>query len=431
MTVADVKNKSEEMRARAAKLLADARKVKDEADSESRALSGEERQKIDGMMADMDRLLDDAKLEERMAGIGEQITPEERGMRLPEVVDDDTATPEERTAVSLASHQEYRGAFYRYCGRGEDGLTVDDKRRLQEVRALTEGVDADGGYLAPPQLVAGITREISDIEQLAPRMNTINASVRAIRQIKGVDTIQFQWVGELQAKPEDQPTFGTTEIIANTGAVIVRVSDELLEDSTFNLEAYLAQLAAEAKVEGEEAAFLGGTGVTQPWGILTRLNAEAGTPNRYSTAASGVLAGDDFVKALYNLHPRYRRRAVWVLGTQAIIAARLLKETGTSNQYLWQPGLQAGEPSTVLGRPVIEAFDGENTANPVDNTVTAGNDVGIVGDLRRYTVLRRLQMQVKRLEELYANTDEIGFRFRFRTGGDVQQTKAFRSIRVA
>jgi HK97 family phage major capsid protein len=92
--------------------------------------------------------------------------------------------------------------------------------------------------------------------------------------------------------------------------------------------------------------------------------------------------------------------------------------------------LQESQPDTILGKPVVEAYDGENTSNPLDNPVVAGNDVGIVGDLRRYTVLRRLQMQVKRLEELYAETDEIGFRFRFRTGGDVQNTRAFRSIRI-
>lgn len=424
--------KSEELRAQAAKALKEARNVNDKAESEGRSLSGDERESIERAFNDHDSYMSRAQLKEREeAEERRQNEPiEERARRLPEVVEDEDATPEEREAVGLAETPEYRTAFYRYAAGGDDALTYDDRRALQEVRALTEGVDSDGGYLAPPQLIAGVIRDASDIEQLAPRMNTINASVRSIRQIKGVDTVQFQWVAELAPKPEDQPTFARDEIFAHTAAVIVRVSDELLEDTAFNLEAYLAALAAEAKVEGEEAAFVGGSGNTQPFGVLTRLNGETGAPNRYTTAAAGAIAGDDFVKALYGLKARYRRQAAWVLGTPAILAARLLKETGSSNQYLWQPGLQAGQPASILGKPVIEAYDGENTASPLDNPVATGNDVGFVGDLRKYTVLRRLQMQVKRLEELYAETDEIGFRFRFRTGGDVQNTAAFKSIRI-
>jgi HK97 family phage major capsid protein len=242
-----------------------------------------------------------------------------------------------------------------------------------------------------------------------------------------VDTIQFQWVAETQRKPEDQTNFARDELFAHTAAVIVRISDELLEDEQFNLEQYISALAAEAKIEGEEAAFVGGTGVNQPWGILTRLNGEAGTPNRFTTATAGTLTADDLIRAVYSLKARHRRRAVWVLGTQAVVAVRLMK---AGDNYIWQPGIQEGQPDRVLGYPVIEAYDGEHTQSPLDNPVAPGSDIGVVGDLRRYTVLRRLQMQVKRLEELYAETDELGLRFRFRTGGDVQNTEAFRSIRV-
>ncbi len=420
MTTAAV-SKSEELRARAARLLADARKVQDEAGGQP---NGEQREKIQRMLGEMDELLDQAKTEERLTGIEQQIAPEERGVRLPEIAEDEDATPEEREAFDQSASPEYRAAFMRYARAGDDGITLEDRRLLSEVRALTEGVDAEGGYLAPAQLLAGIEREALDLEQIAPRANTINASVRAIQMIKGVDGITFQWVAERQQKPEDQPGFARAQIVAHTAAVIVRVSDELLEDTTFNLEAYLRVLAAEAKVEGEEIAFVAGSGNLQPFGVLTRINGETGTPNRYTTGAAGTLAGDDFVRALYALRPRYRRRAVWVLGTQAILAARLLKDT--TNNYLWQPGLQAGEPDSILGKPLIES-----EADPVDNPIATGNDIGFVGDLRRYTILRRLQMQVKRLEELYAETDEVGFRFRFRTGGDVQNTAAFRSIRIA
>jgi len=419
-----VARKSEQLRGESARLLQEARDIKDRADNEGRSLTGEERQTIDRKLDASREKLDEAKLEERMAGIGADVAPEERGSRLPEVIhEDEEATPEEREAVTRAGTQEYRDAFLRYCRGGDEGITMEDRRQLSEVRALTEGVDADGGYLAPPQLLAGVQRELEDIEQIAPRANTLNTNARAIQIVKGVDGITFQWVAELQQKPEDQPSLGRDQIVAHTAAVIIRVSDELLEDTSFGLEAYLSREAAAAKAEGEEIAFAAGTGAGQPFGILTRLNGEAGTPNRYTTADIGALGGDDFVRALYALKVRYRRRASWLLGTQAILAARLLKDG--NNNYIWAPGLQVGQPDAILGKPVIES-----EADPLDNAVAAGNDVGVVGDLRRYTILRRLNLQVKRLEELYAETDEVGFRFRFRTGGDVQNTAAFRSIRV-
>lgn len=420
--------KAEELRSRAAKALSDARKIKDDAERDG-GFNGEAREKVERAMAEFDELMSQAELEERMSGADSRVAPEERGRRLPEPTsDEESGEDEEREEVpGLIYTQEYRDAFVRFARYGDEGLSPEDARTLRqglaEARALSGGVDADGGYLAPPQLMAGVVREAQDLEQLAPRMNTINASVRAIQIVDEADAVTMEWVAELGQKPEDQPTFSRRQITAYTGAVIVRVSDELLEDTTFGLEAYLSTLAAEGKVELEEAAFVNGNGTGKPRGILNRLNGESSTPNRFTTAGIGTLAGDDFVRALYALAPRYRRNATWILGTNAIIAARLLKD-GNDN-YIWQPGLQAGEPSSILGRPVVESVDAAlNTA------VSGGNDVGVVGDLRRYTVLRRLQLQVKRLEELYAETDEVGFRFRFRTGGDVQNTAAFRSIRV-
>jgi HK97 family phage major capsid protein len=417
--------KIEELRGEAKALLDQAREIQDAAKSENRSMTGEEVEKQRRIMADFDAKRSEIDLEERAAGLD---TPEERvrgerGMRLPVEVDDEEATPEEREAVNRSETPEYRQAFRHYLIGGDDGLSWEQRQMLTEVRAMTEGVDSDGGFLAPASLAASIQRDALDLEQLAPRMSTINASVRAIRQIKGVDTIQFQWVAERAQKPEDSPTFDRTEIVAHTAAVIVRISDELLEDSQFDIEGYLSPLAAEAKVEGEEAAFVAGSGNGQPWGILTRLNAETNTPNRYSTQGVGTLAADDLVRALYALRPRHRRTAAFVLGTQAMLAARLMKDT--TNQYIWQPGLQAGQPDRILGKPAVEAVH-----DALDNPIAGGNDVGLVGDLRRYTVLRRLQLQVKRLEELYAETDEIGLRFRFRTGGDVQNNAAFRSIHV-
>lgn len=355
---------------------------------------------------------------------------QERGIRLPDGstwADDngsfDISPSKERAALKMAEKPEYGRAFYRWARMGVEGLRVADEKVLQDTRALVEGTDAQGGYIAPTQLIQGVQRGAQDLEQLRPRMLVATTNSKSITITEEADAVQMDWVAELGAKPEDQPAFGQRVINAHVGAVVVWVSDELLEDTSFGLEAYLSTLAAEGKVELEETAFAAGTGAGQPFGILTRINGQTGTPNRYTTAAIGALSADDLKRAFYALRLRYRRRAAWVLGTNAVLAVQLLKDS--NGQYIWQPGLQAGQPDRVVGAPLIE-----NEAAAINNAVASGNDIGFVGDLKRYTVLQRLAMQVKRLEELRAMTDEVGFRFRFRTGGDVQTTQAFRSIRV-
>lgn len=427
-----VASKSEELRSEAAALLQQARDIKDAADNEERKLKPEERTKIDNLLKASDEALTDAKREERMAGLEGDVAPEERGRRLPEptVVEDSDATEEERTAAEMVNLAEYREAFYRYCRRGEGGLSSEQRNLLYEARALVEGVDADGGYLAPEQLVINVEREAQDLQQLEPMCDVINTTARRIGFNREDDAAlaEWGWIEELEAKPESQPSFDRYHINVQVAGGIIRVSDELLEDSQFGLEAYLATIAAERKVEIEETAYLAGTGDAapprMPWGVLTRINGEAGTPQRFPTSTVGDIVGDDFLNVLYALPRRFRRNAAFVVGSQVILAARLLKD-GNQN-YIWQPGLQAGEPDRLIGKPVIESPE-----LALDNPVATGNDVGIVGDFSRYRILRRLQMQVKRLEELYAATDEVGFRFRWRVGADVRTVEAFRSLRVA
>jgi HK97 family phage major capsid protein len=327
-----------------------------------------------------------------------------------------------RTALS----DSYNEAFYRNL-RGR-GVTREHIRELEHLRTMVEGVDASGGYLAPTQLVGGILREAQVLEELKPRMDVIRASARSITYTKGTDSIVMGWVPELGTKPEDEVTFEQFTLVAHVGAVVIWISDELLEDETYGLQGYLQERVGEAKTLLEEEAFVSGSGTGRPWGLLTRLNAETGTPNRFETDGATLAAGD-IIALPYDMPVQYRRNGVWILGTNAIRTVRLQRDdsgaaAGTGG-YIWQPSLQAGEPNALDGRPVIET-----TSVALNSAVSSGNDVGIFGDLRRYRVYERLGLQVKRLEELRALTDEVGFRFRFRTGGDVMLTDAFRTIRI-
>jgi HK97 family phage major capsid protein len=316
----------------------------------------------------------------------------------------------------------YNRAFYSYMR--QRGMTQDGRQALGQVRTMVEGTDADGGYLAPTQLVAGIQYIAQDYEALSPSMSVINTTARSLTFTKGDDTVVMGWVAELGTKPEDQLTFSRTVLVPHVGAVVVWVSDELLEDEQFGLQNYISTRVAEAKVLLEEEAFISGSGTGRPWGLLTRLNGLGGTPQRFTTDGASI-TGNDLINLVYSQPTRYRRNSSFVMGTEAIRNIRLLRDGDTTGQYLWQPGLQAGEPQTILGYPVREV-----DAAALNSGVATDDDVGIFGDLRQYMVMRRIGLQVKRLEELRALTDEVGFRFRFRVGGDTINNAAFKTIRI-
>jgi HK97 family phage major capsid protein len=327
-----------------------------------------------------------------------------------------------RTLDQQTQSELYNRAFYGYMR--QRGLSQDGRGALNQVRTMVEGVDADGGYLAPTQLVAGIQYIAQDYQELSPSMTQINTSARSLTFTKGDDTVVMGWVAELGTKPEDQLTFSRTVLVPHVGAVVVWVSDELLEDEQFGLQNYISTRVAEAKVLLEEEAFISGSGSGRPWGLLTRLNGMAGTPQRFTTDGAAI-TGDDLVNLVYSQPRRYRANSSFVMGTEAIRLIRLLKDGGASGNYLWQPGLQAGEPQTILGYPVREV-----DAADLNSGVATDDDVAIFGDLRQYMVMRRLGLQVKRLEELRALTDEVGFRFRFRVGGDTINNAAFKTLRI-
>lgn len=335
----------------------------------------------------------------------------------------DMSVVEERAYLRAAQTTTYNRAFWASMRRR--GYTKAHVDELEKMRTMVEGIDADGGYLAPTQLVAGIIRESLEYEQLKPRMEVIRANARSLTYMKGLDSIVMGWVPELGTKPEDQVSFAPFTLVPHVGAVIVWISDELLEDETFGLQSYLQGLVAEAKVLLEEEAFISGSGSGRPFGILTRLNSLSGTPQRYTTAAANAFTSADARRLPYDLTPRFRQRAVWILGTLAIRSIALEREGVGTGQYLWQPSAVAGQPDTLNGKPVIET-----DAVALNSPISTGNDIGIFGDLKRYRVFERLGLQVKRLEELRALTDEVGFRFRFRTGGDVMLNEAFKTIRV-
>ncbi len=387
----------------------------------------EGRQEADRIMNDVDAKVERAKTIERLHGLGQSLGADAgEGVRLEDV--DPEAAEQDAAIADATSTPAYRAAFLEFARRGQrmsrEARTILEGTTSGLVtRGMVEGTDADGGYLAPAELLRTIDRVSEPLEIIAPRARVITTSAKAIEMVKGDGVVSFAWTAEVDPVSEDKATFTKDTLTAHGARVLVRVSNDLLDDEVFGLESYIAELAAEDKVLGTEAAFIGGNGNGKPWGIVSRINGENLTPNRFTTAGIGALTGDDLISVTYEPAMKYRRGSAFVLGTQAHKAARLLKDS--NGAFIWQAGLAAGSPDTINGYPVLETDD-----LTVNKAIAGGNDVGFFGNLKRYAIIRRQAVIVQRLVEKYADTNEVGYLFRFREGGDTLDNAAFRTIRV-
>lgn len=239
--------------------------------------------------------------------------------------------------------------------KGVDELTAEERVKAfataictaneASLKALSEGVSADGGYTVPQDfynvLLENLTME-----------NVLRAEFTAVPMTRNVLTMTMidngpdaYWTGEGVTKTTTTADFTQPTITAYKLAAIIYLTDELIDDSAFDLTNVLIKRFATRIAEREELAFLVGNGTTQPQGLFT--NSSVGT-----RVCSGNLDFDDIINLIYDLEPQYRRNAKFVVNTANVRELRLLKDT--TNRYLWQDAVAPGQPATIHGYPVIE-----------------------------------------------------------------------------
>ena len=266
--------------------------------------------------------------------------------------------------------------------------------RPEVVDALQVGTDTEGGFLVPDEFEKTLVEALQEeniFRKLAHVINTQSGD-RKIPVVASKGTAS--WVDEEGLIPESDDSFGQVSIGAYK--TLIKVSNELLSDSVFDLESYISREFARRIGTKEEDAFFNGDGTGKPTGVLhDTLGAEVGV-----TAASATeIKADEIIDLFYSLKAPYRKRAVWILNDSTVKAIRKLKDA--NGNYLWQPALTAGTPDTILGRPVY-------TSSFVPS-IAAGKKTIIFGDLSYYWVADRQGRTFKKLSELYATTDQTGF----------------------
>ena len=204
------------------------------------------------------------------------------------------------------------------------------------------------------------------------------------------------WIDEEGAYTESDDSFAQVSIGAYKLGTMIKVSEELLNDSVFDLESYIAREFARRIGTKEEEAFFTGDGTGKPLGILA---ASGGAETGVTAASATAVTADELMDLFYSLKSPYRKNAVWILNDSTIKAIRKLKDN--NGQYLWQPSLVAGTPDTILGRPV--------KTSAYMPAIAAGAKTIAFGDFSYYWIADRQGRSFKRLNELYAANGQVGF----------------------
>lgn len=339
---------------------------------------------------------------------------------------------DDEKAAARKSKGVYR-AFAKALQHGRAWLTAEEKELIKpdpkslgpdEIKVFQTQDDTQGGYLAPREYVNEILKAMllfSPVRQVATVTET---SARDVEIPKRTATFAATWAGETATKSETTGLkYGLEKIPTNELYAEVHVTNQMLEDSAFNLEQELNAEFAEQFAIAEGKAFIAGSGVGQPFGITKCSLSASGvvgttgnTLGAQNSGASGDVTADGIYDAFYLLKSAYHPTSTWMGNNSVIRLVRKLKDG--QGRYLWEPAISAGQPATLLGRPIMEA---------VDMATPSAAAVGlIVGDFRRgYRIVDRTVMVLLRDPYSLAGNGQVRFLARRRTGGQVVLGEAF------
>lgn len=291
--------------------------------------------------------------------------------------------------------------------------SIRKKNYYDVTDALAVGTDTEGGYLVPDEFEKTLVQALQDqnfFRTLATIIQT-SSGERKIPVVTGHG--EAAWMDEGGLYPESDDNFGQVTISAYKLGTAIKVSEELINDSVFNLESYIAAEFARRVGTKEEEAFIAGNGTGKPTGVFT--TAEAAV-----TTAGAAITFDDVMDLYHSLRSVYRNKAVWILNDTTVKALRKLKDN--NGNYIWQPSVQLGQPDMILNRPYYTSVFAPDIA--------AGNKVIAFGDFSYYWIADRQGRSFKRLNELYAPNGQIGFLASERVDGKLILPEAVKTIAI-
>ena len=356
------------------------------------------------------------KMEQEISDLGREISRLERQEAMDAELSKPVNTPittrpgaaKEETKTGRASDA-YRKNFWNAMRSKTPDRSITD--------ALQIGTDSEGGYLIPDEfertLLSGL-EENNIFRTLANIIQTTSGD----RKIPIVASHgSAAWVDEEGAYSESDDAFAQITLGAYKLGTMMKVSDELLNDSVFDLENYLSGEFARRIGNAEEDAFINGDGVGKPTGILA---AKGGGEIGVTTSSGTAFTADDLINLYHSLLTPYRKKAVWLMNDSTVQFIRKLKDS--NGQYLWQPSLVAGTPNTILGCPVM--------VSRYMPEIGAGNKAVAFGDFSYFWIADQQGRSFMRLNELFAAHGQVGFRGSQRVDGKLILPEAIKTLQM-
>lgn len=390
----------EELRERRRKLIDDMRAIIDTADAEKRDLTAEELGEIENR-------------ETEISGLDQQVRARETSTALQATLTVDTEqrimpTGAEQATADTDSDEERSTAFMDYLRTGE-------------VRAQLLDPSSAGGYTVPRGFLAQLVeyrRDFGVMRGLAYSFSTTEGNTIDVPTLTAGGAAAY--TDEEGAFNDSDETFGQVTFGAYKMTRIVKVSEELLADSAFDLSGLIARRMGESLALRENEWFISGTGSSEPTGILA---SSGGAAVGKDTAGSTAITFDEVIDLIHSVAPQYRQNARFVTNDLTVAYLRKIKTGVASDQrYLWQESLQAGQPGTILGYPV-------HTDPFMPSTLTAGTKTMGFGNFAEYWIRDAGSIGVQRMNERYADTGHVGFRVYARVDGKIVDPNAIKVLR--
>jgi HK97 family phage major capsid protein len=326
--------------------------------------------------------------------------------------------------VTPEVYAEYARAINVYMRRGA-------ATPQQVMAALSVGSAPDGGFTVTSDMSGRIVSRLFETSPMRQVANVVTIGTDALEGFNDLDEAGAGWVAERGTRAEtDTPELGKWQIPVHELYAEPKATQKVLDDSMFDIEAWLAGKVADKFIRTENAGFVVGDGAGKPRGLFTYTTTATADASRawgqfehINTGASGAFAaapagGDTLVDTVFKLKAGHRTNASWMMARATLAAVRKLKD-GDGN-YLWQPNFEARQGGLLLGFPVVEAEDAP---------ALGANSLSIAfGDFREaYTIVDRAGITV--LRDPYTQKGFVKFYTVKRTGGGAINFDAVKFVR--
>lgn len=336
--------------------------------------------------------------------------------------------------VTMTEDQLYQSAMAKLIFDKPNSLQsfTEDEQRLFSSQVLTN--PSAGGYLATPERF--ITELLKDLDkdvfirQMSRQFNVFDASSLGAVQLDD-DLDDADWTGEITETTASEVTLGKRSLAPNYLTKEVTISRALANRT--NIEALIRERLAYKFGITQEKAFINGTGVGQPLGVMTASDNGISTARDYTTGTAEQVDAEDILNMAYeDLDDKHFNKSTWLISKALRLEIRKMKDD--NNNFIWQeygnPGQQltGGNPGVICGRPYVTS---DYVTGQTAGAWVADDYVAVLGDFNYYWIVNFMQMEVQMLNELYARTNRLGVIGRMMADGAPVLESAFVRMKVA